>query len=164
MKLAVISTLAFALATSIPAWAGTSSDDASFVQSAQQHVLGQYALAALARGRAQDPTAKALAAQVAANAAAASIFIKSYAKAHDVTLSNQPSLHASNQYSKKKKKKGSAFDHKFAQAIYVDANMTIDDFKDEAAHGSDPALRAFAKKQLAALQQFSKTAQKLAPQ
>lgn len=164
MRLAVISTLAFVLAASIPAWSAVSSDDASFVQSAQQHVLGQYALAALARGRAQDPGAKALAEQVAANAAQASLFIKSYAKTHAVTLSNQPSLHASNQYSNISSEKGTSFDHGFAKAIYVDANMSIDDFKDEASHGSDPALRDFAKKQLAALQQFSKTAQKIAPQ
>lgn len=155
--------LAFALATSIPAWAAVSSDDASFVQSAQQDALGNYALASLARGKAQDPSAKALADQVASNATQASIFIKSYAKTHGVALENQPSIHASNQYSNISSEKGSAFDKGFAQAIYVVTNMSIDTYKDEAANGSDPALREFAKKQVAAMQQYSKTAQKLAP-
>jgi predicted outer membrane protein len=155
--------LAFALATGAPTWAAVSSDDASFVQSAQQDVLGNYALASLARNKAQDPSAKALADRVAANAAQASIFIKSYAKTHAVALESQPSIHASNQYSNISSEKGPVFDKGFAQAIYVDANMALDTYKDEAASGSDPALRDFAKKQLAAMQQFSKTAQKLAP-
>lgn len=163
MKLAVISTLAFALAASIPAWATVSSDDASFVQSAQQDVLGNYALASLARGKAQDPSAKALADQVASNAAQASIFIKAYAKKNGVTLESQPSIHASNQYSNISSEKGPAFDKGFAQAIYVDTNMSLDTYKDEATSGNDPALREFAKKQLAAMQQYAKTAQKLAP-
>lgn len=164
MRLAVISTLAFALATSVPAWSSVSSDDASFVQSAQHDALGQYALAALARGRAQTPTAKALADQIAANAKAANDFITTYAKTHAVTVDNQPSTRADNQYSNISSDKGAQFDKEFANAIYIDANISLDTYQDEAAHGSDPALRDFAKKQLAALQQFSKTAQKLAPQ
>ncbi len=156
--------LAFALATSVPAWSAVSSDDASFVQSAQHDALGQYALAALARGRAQNPTAKSLADQVAANAKDANDFIKTYAKTHAVSLDNQPSTRADNQYSNISSDKGSQFDKEFANAIYIDSNMSIDSYQDEAAHGSDPALRAFAKKEVATLQRFSKTAQKLSPQ
>jgi putative membrane protein len=164
MRLAVISTLAFALAASMPAWAAVSSDDASFVQSAQQYALGQYALATLAQGRAQNPTAKTLAQEVAANATEANDFIKSFAKTHDVSLDNQPSTRADNQYSNIQTDKGSEFDKEFASAIYVDANMSLDAYQDEAEHGTDPALRAFAKKELAKLEQFSQTAHKLAPQ
>lgn len=164
MRLAVISTLAFALATSVPAWSAVSSDDASFVQSAQHDALGQYALASLARGKAANPTAKALADQIAANAKAANDFITTYAKTHAVPIDNQPSTRADNQYSNMSSDKGPQFDKEFANAIYIDANISLDTYQDEAAHGSDPALRAFAKKQLAALQQFSKTAQTLSPQ
>lgn len=166
MRIAIICTLAFsvALAASVPAWSAVNSDDASFVQTAQHDALGQYALASLARGRASNPSAKALADQVVTNATAANDFIKSYAKTHDVSLDNQPSTRADNQYSNISSDKGSQFDKEFANAIYIDANISLDSYQDEAAHGSDPALRAFAKKQLAAYQQFSKTAQKLAPQ
>jgi putative membrane protein len=164
MRLAVISMLAFALATSVPAWSAVSSDDASFVQSAQHDALGQYALASLARSRAQNPTAKNLADEVATNAEDANDFIKSYAKTHSVTLDNQPSTRADNQYSNMQSDKGQQFDKEFANAIYIDSNISLDTYQDEAAHGSDPALRAFAKKELATLQQLSKTAQKLSPQ
>lgn len=156
--------LAFTLATSVPAWSAVSSDDASFVQSAQHDALGQYALAALARGKAQNPTAKNLADEIAANSKEANDFIKTYAKTHSVTLDNQPSTRADNQYSNMQSDKGQQFDKEFASAIYIDANISLDTYQDEAVHGSDPALRAFAKKQLATYQQFSKAAQKLSPQ
>jgi putative membrane protein len=164
MRLAVISTLAFALATSMPAWPAMSSDDASFVQSAQHDALGQYALAVLARSKAENPTAKTLAVRVATNATAANDFIKTYAKTHAVPLDNQPSTRADSQYSNMQSDKGPQFDKEFASAIYIDSNISLDTYKDEAAHGSDPALRAFAKKQVAEFEQFSKTAQKLSPQ
>lgn len=164
MRLAIISTLAFALATSMPAWSAVNSDDASFVQTAQHDALGQYALASLARGKAQSPAAKTLAVQIATNATQANDFIREYAKTHAVTLDNQPSTRADNQYSNISSDKGPQFDKEFGNAIYIDSNISLDAYQDEAAHGSDPALRAFAKKQLAAYAQFSKTAQKLSPQ
>jgi len=164
MRLAVISTLAFALATSVPAWSAVSADDASFVQTAQHDALGQYAIATLARGKAQSSAAKTLAHQIVANATEANNFIKQYAKTHAVPLDNQPSTRADNQYSNMSSEKGAAFDKQFGNAIYIDSNISLDTYQDEAAHGSDPALRAFAKKQLAAFAQFSKTAQKLSPQ
>jgi putative membrane protein len=163
MRLAVISTLAFALAAGVPATAAVTSDDTSFVQSAQHEALGQYALAALARSKAQNPSAKSLASQIADNATQANNFIQTYAKSHSVALDNRPSVRADNQYSNISSDKGSAFDREFASAIYIDANIALDNYKDEAAHGSDPALRAFAKKQASALEAFVKTAQKLAP-
>jgi predicted outer membrane protein len=164
MRLAVISTLAFVLAATMPAWATVNSDDASFVQSAQHDALGEYALATLAHGKAQNPQAKQLAVQILSDATRANDFIRTYAKSHDVTLDNQPSVRAGNQYGNISSDKGSAFDKEFANAIYIDSNIALDTYKDEAAHGSDPALRAFAKQQLAALETFSKTAQKIAPQ
>jgi putative membrane protein len=164
MRLAVIGTLAFILSAGMPARAALSSDDASFVQAAQHDALGNYALASLARGKAQNPQAKQLATQILTDATQANDFIRTYAKSHAVTLDNQPSVRADNQYSNISSDKGSSFDKDFANAVYIDSNIALDTYKDEAAHGSDPALRAFAKKQLAALQTFSKTAQKLAPQ
>ncbi|MBV8154966.1 MAG: DUF4142 domain-containing protein [Candidatus Eremiobacteraeota bacterium] len=157
-------TLACALCTAAPALSAVSPDDQSFVQTAQQDVLGNYALAALARSKAQNPRAKALAAEIASNAAAANDFIRTYAKEHDVALENKPSARAGNQYGNISSDDAKSFDGDFAKAIYIDANMAVDDFKDEAAHGSDPALRDFAKKQLQALEQIAGTAQKLGPQ
>jgi hypothetical protein len=68
------------------------------------------------------------------------------------------------QYGNMSSDSGKTFDTEFAKAIYVDSSMAIDDFKDYAAHGSDPVLREFAKKQVTVLTQFAGTAQKLAPQ
>jgi hypothetical protein len=79
-------------------------------------------------------------------------------------LDNQPSVRADNQYGNISSDKGSALDREFANAVYIDAAIALGTYKDEAAHGSDPALRAFAKKQLTAFEQFVKTARKIAPQ
>jgi putative membrane protein len=164
MRLAIFPVLAFALAATVPAAAALNSDDASFVQTAQHDALGEYALAALAPSHAQSAQAKTLADRIKANATQANDFIKSFAKSHDVPLDDQPSVRADNQYGNISSEKGGSFDRDFGNAIYIDANIALDTYKDEAAHGGDPALRSFASRQLAALEQFSKTAQKIAPQ
>jgi predicted outer membrane protein len=150
--------------TATPALAALSSDDASFVQSAQQYALGDYALATLARSKAEEPTAKSLGAEIASNAAQANDFIRAFAKSHDVSLDNKPSVRADTQYGNISSDSGRAFDKDYANAVYTDTSIALSTYRDEAAHGSDPALRTFAKRQLSAMEQFSKTAQKLAPQ
>ncbi|MBV9272059.1 MAG: DUF4142 domain-containing protein, partial [Candidatus Eremiobacteraeota bacterium] len=115
------------------------------VQTAQAHVLGQYALAALAAGKAQDPHVKTFAQKVTADAGNANMFIKRYAAAHNVAISNRPHVRAETQYGDIESLKGKAFDDKFVTDIGIDAQLASDDYKDEADHGSDPQLKAFAK-------------------
>ncbi|MBV8282537.1 MAG: DUF4142 domain-containing protein [Candidatus Eremiobacteraeota bacterium] len=154
---------AFAVAISgSPASAAVASSDADFLQTAEHRALGQYALAALAQKKASDPEAKALAGTVLADATAANAFLKNYAKSHDVAVDDRPSGIAGEQYSNISSESGSAFDRDFASALKLDVNVVSDDFKDEAQHGSDPALRAFAKRELATMGQIANQAGKVA--
>ncbi len=137
-----------------------SSDDSSFVQTAQAEALGQFALAAVARSKAQDPDVKALADQIATNADKANKFITAYAKAHDVSVDNKPSLRASSQYGDISSLKGKDFDQAFAKAIKIDAEIALSDYQDEIKGGTDPALRNFAKQQAALLEQEAAAAGK----
>jgi putative membrane protein len=162
MKRALFSMAVFVVATTgLAVAAGTSSDDAAFVQSAQHDALGEYALAALAKGKAANPQAKALAARILTNADTANSFIKSYARTHDVDVDNKPSVRADEQYGEISSDSGSSFDQAFANAMHIDANIALDTYQDEAQHGSDPALRKFASEQAAFLEQISSASDKI---
>ena len=141
--------------------AAVSSNDSSFIQSAQGDALGAFALASLAQNKAQDPKLKALAEQIATNADKANMFIKTYAKTHDVTVDNKPSLRATSQYGDISSLSGKSFDQSFATDMKIDANIALSDYQDEAQNGTDPALKAFAKQQLSLLQQVSSQTEKL---
>jgi putative membrane protein len=162
MKRALISMAAFVVATTgLAVAAGTSSDDAAFVQSAQHDALGEYALAALAKGKAANPQAKALATLILTHADSANTFIKGYARTHDVDIDNKPSVRADEQYGDMSSDTGSSFDQAFANAMHIDANIALDTYQDEAQHGSDPTLRKFAQEQATFLQQVSSVAGKI---
>jgi predicted outer membrane protein len=137
------------------------STDASFVQAAQSDLLGQYALAALARRKASNPEVKSLANQIATQADKANIFIKAYAKSHDVSISNKPDFRADAQYGELQGLSSTSFDRRFAEDLNVDSQMNFGDFQQEAQSGKDPALRSFAKQEARLLQHYSQVAQKL---
>ncbi|HVA33094.1 MAG TPA: DUF4142 domain-containing protein [Candidatus Baltobacteraceae bacterium] len=158
--LSVLAAVAFVFGASVPAFA-LGSSDASFVQTAQRDALGNYALAALARGKAQEPSAKALAAQLLTDASQASRFVKSFASAHGLKLDGKPALRADNQYANISSSSGKNFDKAFANAIHIDANVSLYTYQQEAAHGSDPALRSFAKHQVEVLRHVAAAAKKL---
>lgn len=141
--------------------AAVSSGDASFAASAQQSALGQYALAAVARSKAAAPTTKWLASKVADDASEATAFLRAYASKHHIALDNKLGLRASVQYGNILADSGRALDQDFASAIYIDANMALSNYQDEASHGSDRELRAFAKRQVSQLEQFAAVAEKL---
>lgn len=147
--------------TGIGAAQAASLDDSGFIAKAQSDVLGQYALAALARGKASDASAKALANEVASNADKANAWLKHYAQSHNVSLTNKPTVRTDAQYGSLQGLKGSGFDSQFAQYINIDAQMELGDFQDAAASASDPAVKTFAKQQAAQLQKFSAAASKL---
>lgn len=159
MKLATsFLTIVFLTATFAAAQAAAASPDRSFVQAAQADELDQYALARLARFKATDSTTKSLARGIAANADKASIYIKAYARKNAVRLAGKPRLRADVQYADLQALSSTSFDRTFEQDVYIDSQLALSDFQDEAAHGKDPKLRAFAKRQVASLTEFGKTA------
>lgn len=151
--------LALALAASSASARADSPTDSAFVQKAQADLLGQYALAVLAKKRAAMPAVRDLAAEVAANASSASRFLDKYAKAHGITLSNKPGFRADAQYGEMTLLKGTAFDERFAQDLYTDTQLQGDDF-DPSGTG-DPALKRFAQHETVALSKISEKAKKL---
>lgn len=146
--------------STLAAPAASGSADTSFVQSAQGEALGQFALASSAKSKAQAPAVRALADQLATNADKANKFLSMYAKTHNVSIDNKPSLRATSQYGDLATLKGKDFDDAFTKAIKIDANIALSDYQDEAKSGTDPALRDFAKQQAAVLQQVVATASK----
>ena len=153
-------TLAAGMTAAAPA-ANATSTDSSFVQTAQQDLLGQYALAAVAKNKAQNPDLKSIASQIASNMGEANNFIKTYASSHGVSVANKPAIRADAQYGAISSLTGKDFDKQYAQDLNVDAQLQVSDFEDEAANGTDPILKAFAKKEAALLKQASAVAQKV---
>ena len=138
-----------------------SSADADFLKNVQQDALGQYAIGALAEGRAQDPRVKALAKAVAANATSANEMLKKIATAHGVTPENKPTTRASYQYSNLSETTGPSFDRAFVGQIGTDASIAADTYADYAVHGSNAQLRSLAKQQAATLKAFAARASRL---
>lgn len=159
--LVLYAALTLIAATTYPAAAAVSSNDADFVQTAQHEALGEYALASLAKNKAQDPAAKALAQKVLANAGQVNTFIKTFASSHAVPTDNKPSVRADEQYGNISSASGKSFDQAFANVVRIDVNIAIDTYQDEAHNGADATLRNFAKQQVAVLQQIVTASDKL---
>jgi putative membrane protein len=162
MKLiAALATVGILVSMSAPVRAATSSNDSSFVKAAQSDLLGEYALAALGRGKAESPQVKSFASELATQADKANIFIKKFEKSHDLPVNTTPNFRADAQYGELRQMPKSTFDRRLTEDLNVDAQMSLSDFQSEAQDGSDPALRAFAKEQASLLQRDSNEAEKL---
>jgi predicted outer membrane protein len=150
--------LAIALAASSASALADTQSDAAFVQKAQSDLLGQYALAVLARSHGASPAVQSLANQIATNATAGNTFLSNYAKAHGITLSGKPTFRADSQYGEMSGSKGSDFDSRFAQDIYADAQLQQGDFQTSV---SDPNLQRFADRENQEMTQIGNQAEKL---
>jgi predicted outer membrane protein len=156
MLVLIAAALGFA---SIASARADSSSDAAFVQKAQSDLLGQYAIAALAKAHTSDAATLALANAVVQNAQASNRFLITYAKSHDISLENKADFRADAQYGEMSSLKGGDFDRRFAQDLYADTQMQDDDFSDSGA--ADPTLKSFAKREDSQIQKFGAQAQKL---
>jgi predicted outer membrane protein len=162
MKRMMLSLLIAALALSSAGVArADSSADTAFVQKAQADLLGQYAIAALAKGHTSDPATLSLANEIVQNASASNRFLISYAKSHAIALQNKPDFRTDAQYGVMTSLSGSDFNHKFAQDVYADSQLQDSDFSDAESGASDPTLKSFAKREDSQLQKFGDQAQKL---
>lgn len=157
MKSTLIGLALVLAASSASALADTPSDTA-FVQKAQADLLGQYALAVLARSHGSGAQVQSLADAVASNAAAGNRFLIAYAKAHGITLSNKPGFREDSQYGEISGSKGRSFDRHFAEDIYTDTQLQQSDFQTTV---SDSSLQRFAKRQNEEMSLLSDRARKL---
>jgi predicted outer membrane protein len=154
----VMIALAIALAAGTANARADTGSDAAFVQTAQADLLGQYALAVLAQSHASAPGVKSLASAVAANASAGNRFLASYAKAHGIKLTGQPTIRADSQYGEMSAVHGAPFDQRFTQDIYTDLEMQQSDFQTAV---TDPVLARFASHESSALGTLGNQAEKL---
>ena len=90
-----------------------------------------------------------------------SLYVRSYASHHGITLTNKPVLRATAQYGNISGASGASFDRAFTDAVEIDANIALGTYRSEAEHGNDAALRAFAAHQAAYLAGLSAAAKKL---
>lgn len=127
-----------------------SAQDGDFIQSAMRREIGAYALATLAQRKATGPV-RAFAAKLGDDAGAAVNALRSLAKEAGVSAPEVPALNESAQYDALGATSGGAFDRSLAHDVMIDANIALDTFSDEAAHGNDPRLRKFAAAQIPTL-------------
>lgn len=73
-----------------------------------------------------------------------------------MSIEKKPDLRTAAQYSNVQGLSGKNFDQQFGKALYIDANLNLDNFSQQAQQGKDPVLRAFAKKQLGELKRLAK--------
>lgn len=158
----IFTTIALGASLTVGAHAASaSSTDASFIRRAQPVLLGQYALAAAAKNKTQNPALKAAATLVATDMGSASTFLKQYAASHNVSVTNKPTVRADMQYGSMQGLSGKAFDRRYAEDLNTDVQLELSAFQDEAKNGTDPVLKAFAKRQVAVLTRAGSAAQKI---
>lgn len=158
MKTLILGLIAMLALGNATAFASNTSA-AAFVQKAQSDLIGQYALATLAKTHASTPAIRSLAAEVAAQSSAQSRFLDRYAKAHGITLTSKPGFRADAQYSEMSGMKGAAFDRRFAQDIYADSQIQSGDF--DPSDAGSATLRRFAQHETTELNKIGQQAHKL---
>lgn len=145
----------------MPASATLSSQDRDFVEEALRIELGAYDLSLLAQHKASNGSPRELAARVGSEATSAYDALKEIAQHEHQEIPAKPDLRVSAQYGDLLPRSRSDFDQSFAHDVMIDANIALDTFDDEARHGSDPKLRAFAAAQAARLRDDAKAAEGL---
>lgn len=154
-KLFLCCAVAFCAAAPIRA-AAAQPADADFLQSAIQTEVGQYDLGLIGARKASAPAAKDLGNRLSGEASAAVAELKNIARAQSLPYKEDAELRAKAQYQDLEGRSGSDFDRTLAHDAMIDANIALDDFIDEAQHGTDPALRRFAAAQLPKLRADAK--------
>lgn len=137
------------------------STDLDFLQSAIRAEVGQYDLGLLGERKAATPATKAFGGRLTGEASAAVARLRGIARAQRLNVQEDAALRAKAQYEDLEARAGSDFDQTLAHDAMIDADIALDDFADEAAHGTDPELRRFARAELPKLRADAKMSQDL---
>jgi putative membrane protein len=140
--------------------ASLSKADTTFLQTAIQTDLGRYAMGSLAEKKATNDSLKTIGKDMAAQSNTDSKTLTKIAKSADVEAPNKPTLTQTYHYSNISGASGKDFDQAFAQAVLIDDQEALDASQQEVQSGTDPQLKAIAKKNIGALQSEIKTVQK----
>ena len=161
-RAAIVSALAMCLAAAPPVAnaASLSKADSTYLQSAIQTNLGRYAIGSLGQNKATTDSLKTIAKSMATDSNSESKTLTEIAKSAGVEAPTKPTLTQTYHYSNISDAKGKDFDQAFAQAVLIDDQEALDTNQQEVQSGTDPQLKAIAKKNIDVLQTEIKTVQK----
>jgi putative membrane protein len=142
----------------------SSTDDADFAKRAAADGMKEVEHAKLVASKASNAQVKAFANRLVKDHTAANNELKGIAKRKNIDLPQPPTSEAHDKMAHAEpwmSQKGTAFDKGFIDAEVTDHQKAIELFENEANHGADAELKAFAKKTLPTLRDHLKQAQDL---
>jgi putative membrane protein len=159
----LVALAAAAVLTAGSALAAVSAADKTFATEAAQGGMAEVQLGQLAVQKASSPQVKEFAQRMVTDHGQANQELMQIAKQQGVVLPTQVDSKHRNDMDTLRGLNGPQFDAAYMRHMLQDHQKDISDFQKQAQSGSDPALKAFAQKQLPILQQHMQMAQAAAP-
>jgi putative membrane protein len=141
--------------------ATVSPEDQTFAQKAASGGMAEVQTAQLAQQKAGSPQVKQFASRMIQDHTQANSELQQIAQQVGITLLPQPDQKEMATEQRLRRLNGAPFDRAYTQDEVRDHQEDIVLFRKEASSGRDPALKAFAQKTLAILQQHLEMAQSL---
>jgi putative membrane protein len=141
----------------------TTGADAVFVRKASAAGLAEVALGQLGASQGQAADVKQFGQQMVTDHTAANDELSSIASGKGLAVSKAPMPADQAFVQKLKGDQGASFDSAFSRKMLVDHRKAVALFKQEAAGGKDPELKAFAQKTLPTLEHHLQMARALGP-
>lgn len=165
LKLRLVAGTAFALAGSVAAQQGTPgavpASDKNFMVKAAQGGMGEVLLGRLAQAHAGRAGVKQFGKRMVTDHTKANTELMHVAAKQGVTLPTGPGAEEQAAKARLARLSGTAFDKAYVSDMVEDHEKDVADFKNEAATGKDPAVKALAAKTLPMLQMHLQMAQTL---
>jgi putative membrane protein len=135
-----------------------SEKDKSFAKEAAMGGMAEVELGKLAQQNAQNDDVKQFGARMEQDHSAANQQLMSILTDKDVPVPQQFDEKHRKTLDKLSKMRGAEFDRAYMREMAEDHDKTVKKFRDEAQHGNDADLKAFAQKTLPVLEQHQKMA------
>jgi putative membrane protein len=135
------------------------SSDSNFATKAAQGGLAEVQLGNLAKDKASSADVKSFGERMVTDHTKANDELKSIAGKAGITLPTSMDAKSQATYDRLSKLSGAAFDREYMKDMVSDHKTDVNEFKREAAHGTDPELKAFASKTLPTLEEHLKLAE-----
>lgn len=145
--------------TAAQAMAEMSPADRTFATNAAAGGLAEVSLGQLATQNAASPTVRQFGQQMVTDHTQANTELMQIGKQANLTLPAKPAAADHAKEEKLRATKGAAFDTAYITDMIQDHQKDVADFGQEADSGTDPALKAFAKKYLPVVQHHLQMAQ-----
>jgi len=133
--------------------------DKSFAMEAAMGGMAEVELGKLAQQNAQSDDVKQFGSRMVQDHTNANQQLMPILSAKDVTVPQQPAEKDRKTYDRLSKMRGAEFDRAYMRDMVQDHEKDVKKFRQEAQHGGDPDLKAFAQQTLPVLEQHLKMAQ-----